>query len=146
MNKKDLLKNTILYLIEKLGDGVEGKKKLMKLMFLLEHYDLEKKKLKRDGLLSLDYQIYYYGVFSREVSDIISGLINSNDVEDGFPLKTKQKPSLGDSTKNRVDAIINEFGKKSGYALEVETLKMLGYEPSDKAGIFGKEVKELIKQ
>ena len=142
---KDNLKKIILYLIKVLRDSVEGKKKLMKLMFLVEHYDLKEKKLNRNGLFGLDYRIYYYGVFSQQVSDVISDLIKENEIEDGFPLKLKRDVVIDGPIKEKIDSVVEIFGKKGGYLLEVDTLKMLGYDPSEKDKIFGKEVKELIK-
>ncbi len=141
---KNSVKKIILYLINRLGDGIEGKKKLMKLMFLVNHYDPKSGELSRDGFLGLDFSIYYYGVFSREVMMIVEDSIQKKDVYNGFPLRSRYVINLDGNIKNRVDFVIDKFGKKSGYLLEIETLKMLGYSPDEKDKIFGKSVKELI--
>lgn len=135
----------ILYLINKLGDKIEGKKKLMKLMFLIEHYDVESKKLICKGLLGNTFSIYYYGVFSLDIMNYVSKLIQKGTIKDGFPLKSTEKIELEQQIKERVEKIIQEFGEKTGYGLEVETLKMINIEPSDKEKFFGKQVEELIK-
>jgi len=41
----------LLYLIRRLGELVVGRKKLMKLMFLVEHYDTENRKLTKKQFL-----------------------------------------------------------------------------------------------
>lgn len=135
----------ILYLINKLGDKIEGKKKLMKLMFLIEHYDVNLKKLIRDGLLGNNFLIYYYGVFSLSIMDYVNELIQKGIIKEGFPLKSTEKIELEQKTKEKVEKIIQEFGEKTGYELEIETLKMIDIEPSDKEKFFGKPIKKLIK-
>ena len=60
--RKKLTKNVILYLLwkcDKLGIKV-GRKKLMKLMFLIEYYDPKAKKLRKKPLLGNEWYIYYY--------------------------------------------------------------------------------------
>jgi len=135
----------ILYLINKLGDKIEGKKKVMKLMFLVEHYDVNLKKLIRNGLLGNNFLIYYYGVFSLSIMNCVSGLIQKGIIEEGFPLKSTEKIEIEQKDKEKVDKIIQEFGEKTGYELEVETLKMIDIEPSDKEKFFGRPIRNLIK-
>jgi len=60
--RKKLTKNVMLYLLwkcSKLGIKV-GRKKLMKLMFLIEYYDPKTKKLRKKPLLGNEWYIYYY--------------------------------------------------------------------------------------
>ena len=60
--RKKLTKKVILYLLwkcNKLGIKV-SRKKLMKLMFLIEYYDLKRKKLREKPLLGNEWYIYYY--------------------------------------------------------------------------------------
>ncbi len=146
MNKKETTKQIILYLIDKLNDKIEGKKKLMKLMFLTEHYDFDKNKLVPEMSVGNTFCIYYYGVFSREVMQCSDELIEEKEIIEGFPLKSKKKGELGKEIKERVDKIISIFGKKSGYDLENETLKMMKIEPYEKEKYFGQEVSSLIKK
>ena len=146
MNKKELTKSIILYLIQSLGDKIEGKKKIMKLMFLLEHYDFCLKKVVEKQNIGNDFFIYYYGVFSTEVMQSISSLSSEGKIKDGLPLKLSSKTSfeLEPETKKRVDEVITKFGDISGYKLEIGTLKLLGITPSDKDKHMGESVKELL--
>ncbi len=146
MNKRELTKNIILYLIQKLGDKIEGKKKIMKLMFLLEHYDFELKKIVESKTIGNEFFIYYYGVFSTEVMRSISSLTAEGKIKDGLPLKLSGSAGvkLEPETQGKVDEVITKFGDISGYKLEVGTLKMLGITPSDKDKHMGESVKDIL--
>jgi len=146
MNKRELTKNIILYLIQTLGDKIEGKKKIMKLMFLLEHYDFKLKKIVENQNIGNEFFIYYYGVFSTEVMQSISGLTSEGKIKDGLPLKLSSSVSIkfDGGLQNKVDEIISKFGDISGYKLEVGTLKMLGITPSDKDKHMGESVKDIL--
>jgi len=146
MTDKNITKKIILYLINQLGDKIEGKKKLMKLMFLIEHYDFSKKKLVLEGSLGNTFRIYYYGVFSLEVMECFNELVHEGHIIDGFPLKSKEKSELEEKEiKEKVGKVISEFGEDLGYDLEVKTLKMMGIKPYEKKEYFGKSVAEIIK-
>ena len=145
MRDKKLTQQVILYLIDRLGDEIEGKKKLMKLMFLIEHYNLHEKKLVKEGMLGNTFSIYYYGVFSRDVKDCVNELLEKKIIDDGYPLRSKKKIDLEGEVKGRIEKIIEKFGGESGYQLEVKTLQMMNIEPAEKKQYFGKPVKELIK-
>lgn len=146
MKKKKLTKNIILYLINRLGDKIEGKKKLMKLMFLIEHYDIQKKKLIPGGFLGNTFYIYRYGVFSTDIMQCFNELVQEKEIKEGFPLKcTKEIRLENEEIKQRIEGVINKFEKVSGYDLEIETLKMMGIEPYEKERHFGKDVNNLIK-
>jgi hypothetical protein len=138
--------NVILYIIDKLGGSVEGRKKLMKLMFLIEHWDPVKRELTREGTLKNEFLIYYYGVFSFEVMENFIRLVQEGKIEDGFPIKLKNKVEIkiDENLKERVDKVLEQFKNKSGYELEIETLKMLKIQPFEKGKYFGKSVREII--
>ena len=146
MNTRELTKNIILYLINTLGDKIEGKKKIMKLMFLLEHYDFKLKKIVENQTIGNDFFIYYYGVFSTEVRQSISSLTSEGKIKDGLPLKIsgginiKLEPEM----QSRVDEVIKRFGDLSGYKLEVGTLKLLGITPSEKQQHMGESIKDIL--
>lgn len=146
MNKRELTKNIILYLIQTLGDKIEGKKKIMKLMFLLEHYDFKLKKIVENQTIGNEFFIYYYGVFSTEVMQSISGLTSDGKIKDGLPLKLSSSVSvkLDPETQGKVDQVITRFGDISGYKLEVGTLKLLGITPSDKDKHMGASIKDIL--
>lgn len=135
---------TIIYLINKLGSKIEGKKKIMKLMFLLEHFDFDQNKLVKKGFLGNLFYIYNYGVFSQSVMGGYMKLIEDNIIKDGFPLTTDRRVDLGGKLKEKVDKVISKFGSRSGYELEVGTLKMMNIEPYEKEKYFGQDVGELI--
>ena len=56
-------------------------------------------------------------------------------------IKNTNYPLLG-----KVQKVIKDFGNKTGYTLEVGTLKLLGIEPSEKGKYFGREVSELLSR
>jgi len=60
--RKELTKNVMLYLIKTCNKrGIKlNRKKLMKLMFLIDWYDVEKQKLRKKPLLGNEWLIYYY--------------------------------------------------------------------------------------
>jgi len=139
-------KDVIMYIIKKLGSRIEGRKKFMKLMFLVEHFDTKNEKVTKDHTLGNQFFIYYYGVFSSDVMNSFNELVRERKIEDAYPisLKTKGKAELDEKLRRKVDWIVEKFGDLSGYRLEIETLKMLRIKPSEKNSYFGKEVKEII--
>ena len=146
MPKKDTTKNIILYVIEKLGQKVEGKKKLMKLMFLIEHYDIETKKLSSNNYIGNNFYIYHYGVFSLDIMNYVNELIKEGIIKEGFPLKSNEKGRLDSEIKERVDKVINKFGLYSGYELELDTLTMLGIERKEKKLYFGESITTIMNK
>jgi len=139
-------KNVIIYLISKLGNRIEGRKKLMKLMFLVEHFDTKNEKVTKNHTLGNQFFIYYYGVFSFDVMKSFTELDREKKIEDTYliPLKTKHEVELDEKLREKVDWIVEKFGDLSGYRLETETLRMLKIEPSEKDSYFGKKVEEII--
>ena len=139
-------KNVIMYLIRKLGGRVEGRKKFMKLMFLVEHFDVKDKKVTKDHTLGNRFFIYYYGVFSSDVMNSFTELVRERKIEDAYfiSLKSRGEVELDEKLRRKVDWIVEKFGDLSGYRLETETLKMLRIEPSEKDSYFGKEVEKII--
>ena len=148
MSKEELTKQIILYLISRLGDKIEGKKKIMKLMFLIEHYDFGIEKLTPKGKIGNTFLIYHYGVFSFEIMNCVDELIEKKVIRDGFPLRLENgdKPRLEEKTEERVKKVIDKFGEKSGYILEVKTLEMMGIKPYEKKKYFGENVVKIIKE
>lgn len=78
----------------------------------------------------------------------ITQLIEQNLIQDGFPLSSSNPSGihLDGELKDKVDSVINEFGKYSGYHLEVKTLEMLGVKPYEKSQYFGQSVDEILKK
>ena len=145
---KEKTKDVILYFLRRVGGQVDGKKKLMKLMFLVEHFDPERRVLVEKPRLGNQFLIYYYGVFSFEVAECYEELVREGRVAGWPPTVTSQEgeAALDEGLKRVVDRVVEEFGGLTGYELEVETLKMLGIEPYEKDMFFGKEVRGIIKR
>jgi hypothetical protein len=137
---------TIICLVKKLGNMVGGRKKLMKLMFLVEHYDLDKGKLTKSSFLGNNFIIFHYGVFSFNVMNDYM-LLNNEGMITECPIKTESDIiDIDDELKSKIDGIVSEFGSEHGYKLEENTLEMLGISKETKNDFFGKDVKELIKE
>ncbi len=147
MTSKDKTKKIILYILNSLGSKIEGKKKLMKLMFLIEHYDLSSDKLNPSGFLGNNFKIYFYGVFSSSIMRSVQDLIDEKKIKEGFPLVLIDRTELvlEEGLRKRVDGIINKFGNNSGYKLEVSTLGMLNIQPHEKGEYFGQEIGTILK-
>lgn len=149
MSDKNLSKRqkVIRYLISKLGTLPDGRKKIMKLMFLIEHYDLNKNKITNKRFLHTNFIIYKYGVFSFEVQEDYSKLRRDGIISE-YPIKVNQvitDSDLEDDVKSKVDSIITKFGHKNGNELESETLEMLGLTIGSKMDYFGEDISDLLK-
>jgi hypothetical protein len=149
MDEHNLSKNqkVILYLIDRLGDHVGGRKKLVKLMFLIEHYDPDLGKLTKEQFLGNDFIIYRYGVFSSEVMEDYLEL-NRMDIVQDYPIELLKNPSsnLDERTKSRVDSIVDLFKEREAYSLENFTLKLLGLNKETKMRHFEEDVIPLINR
>jgi len=142
MSNKDVL----LYLISKLGSHSEGRKKIMKMMFLINHFDVSKNSLVKTPLLKENFIIYHYGVFSFDVMNNFLDLSNGGKIQGDFPVKVKTSeiPLLSQKVEERIDSIIEKFGDYSGKKLELDTLKLLGLNLETKREHFGEPVTNFI--
>ena len=134
----------LIYVIDKLKESLEGRKKLMKLMFLIEHYDINRSILTKVPMLNNDFIIYHYGVFSFDVMNDYISLYNRKIIKE-YPIKSEIDVSIDNNLRTKIDLIISKFGQKHGFQLEEETLEMMGLTKETKIDFFGKSVKELIK-
>jgi len=139
-------KNVLFYLISKLGSNSEGRKKIMKMMFLINHFDVSKNSLVKTPFLKEDFIIYHYGVFSFEVMDNFLELSNEEKIKGDFPINIKSPdvPNLLTPIREKVDFIIEKFGNENGKNLELSTLKMLGLNIETKRKHFGESVTNFI--
>ena len=139
-------KNVLFYLISKLGSHVEGRKKIMKMMFLINHFDIPKDSLVKTPFLGEDFIIYHYGVFSFDVMNNFLELSNERKIHGNFPIKIKslEIPTLSNQIKEKVDLVIDKFGNNSGKKLELDTLKLLGLNLETKRKHFGEPVTNFI--
>lgn len=143
----------LVYLINKLntlGISIDGRKKLIKLMFLIEHYNPLDNKLHLRKFIGNKFIIYRYGVYSFDVRGDYFKLDELRIITEDPIIKTKQNDivdlvDLSYRTKSRIDDIIKEFGLKRGSKLESETLRMLGLDKSTKRYFIGVDVREFIR-
>ena len=139
-------KKVLLYLISKLGI-CEGRKKLMKLMFLIEHYDLKNKILLSKPRLGDTFLIYQYGVFSFDVMRAYEELLKEGKISEdfsGITVRPGVQIDLEEGIKEVVDGVVQSFGEYSGYELETLTLRMLKIRPFEKDRYFGRKVREIL--
>jgi hypothetical protein len=145
--------DALLYLIYRLNQldiRIDAQKKLQKLMFLVEHYNLRLEQLRTLGLLGNKFIIYHFGVFSFDVRNDYFELDSLGLTTDYPTIKVKngaaiRRIDLDDKTKYVIDKILGKFGKDAPWKLEDETLEMLGYDRETKYQVFGRPVTELIK-
>jgi len=142
----DRTKKTILYLINEMGYSIGGAPKLMKMMFLVEHYNPTKQKLVEKGSLGNVFFMHSQGVFSNDVMHCFSDLVGGKKIENRFPLKANIKVEFKEGDKERIDAIIDEFKEVPNYDLEDFILTMMGLDPYHKQEYYGIRVNELIKE
>jgi hypothetical protein len=136
----------ISYLIGRLRTRVGGRKKLMKLMFLMEHCDSDLEKLTEEQFLGNDFIIYKYGVFSSDVMEDYLDLCRM-DIIDDYPIRLlKNTPfNLSVEVTSRMNCIIDQFGDRDGAYLENYTLELMKLNKQTKMKYFGKSVIPLIK-
>jgi hypothetical protein len=132
-------KEIICYIIKKLKSQSTffGKLQLMKLMFLVEHLDINTDKLVRKGFLGNEFIIYYLGPFSFEISKIYDEL-NPKEIETSVI-------ELSPEVKQRVDKLIERYGNKDGLELQKICMEKLGISPVEKNKYFGLSVKKILK-
>ncbi|MEM1610938.1 MAG: Panacea domain-containing protein [Sulfolobales archaeon] len=78
--------HVLLYLLSGLFDKygeVYGRKKIQKLLFLVEHYDLEGSRVVRSqGLTGYRFIVWLYGPFSKDVYDDLDVLVERGLIEE----------------------------------------------------------------
>jgi len=151
---------------EKYNRPLEGHKKLQKLLFLVEHFDLSKNKpTPSSGLTGYVFRIWYYGPYSSELKDDIVELVKEGIIEerveyiddflytDEFPkriyryLPKKQlnvEGKLDRQTITKIDRIIELFGDKTPYELEKIVSNLLNLTPLKKLEVWGMTLDEYI--
>jgi hypothetical protein len=130
-NKKN--REVLIYLIKKLmkRKSFFGKLQVMKLMFLIEHYDIDSKTIRENSLLGNEYYIYYLGPFSFEVSKEFD--------------KLKEEVKLDEDLKKKVDFVIYNFGMNDGRTLQKFCLNLLNISIEEKGKYMGFKIKEVLE-
>jgi hypothetical protein len=138
MSKKYKNKDVLIYLIKSLMEkkSFYGKLQVMKLMFLIEHFNPEKRRIEKKSLLNNKYYIYDLGPFSFEISEEF-GKLKEKDLE--------RKIELDESIRNKVDLIIEKFGGIEQRVLNKKCMEMLGITIENKGRFLGFRVDEIVK-
>lgn len=134
VNRMNVNRMVLRYLISKLKERgtFYGKLQVMKLMFLIDHFDPKKRRIVKKSLLNNKYYIYAFGPFSFEVSEEYDRL------KDG-------KPKIDERLKEKVDFIIEKFGNIDQWVLSEKCMKMLGITVKNKGRFLGFRVDEIVK-
>ena len=136
----------LYYLIHRLKKSglLEGRKKIMKLMFFIEHFDLGKGKLSKNRFVGNDFIIYHYGVFSFNVMEDYLSLLKRGIISEN-PITLKRiEVCLSEDKKDKVKGIIEKFGERTASDLENLSLELLGLSRDTKKEHLGESVVESI--
>jgi hypothetical protein len=138
MSKKYKNKDVLIYLIKRLMEkkSFYGKLQVMKLMFLIEHYDADSKTIREDSLLGNEYYIYYLGPFSFEISKEFDRLKEED---------LKEEIKLDEDLKKKVDFVIDNFGMNDGRTLQKFCLNLLNISIEEKGKYMGFKIKEVLE-
>ena len=151
-NIDDRNREVILYILDKLKKFGVGRLKLMKLMFLLEHYDISSEKLTPDKLLGNDFIIYWRGPFSFQVYRSFLHLLENGEIlEKGRLLTLETEPDqdrlkskIGEEILKKLNKVLKEFGELDGLELEKRSMKLLGIKQEEKQHYVGIPVDVVI--
>jgi len=145
-----------------LKEEISGRKKLMKLMFFLEHFDFNQEKLtSKHQFCKNEFLIYKYGPFSFDVMNNLEKLKKEGYITEegrGYPepitikltdkgLKEidKHKP-LNEEFENQLLKVRRRFSGKSGFELEGMSLSMLHITKEDKDEFLGLPITVLLSE
>lgn len=142
--------------VSKEGKTIFGRKKLMKLIFLMEHLKNDGKLSSKNLLNKFDFIVYSLGPFSFGVMDGVEELKEKGLVEEkgGFikkfvltekgKMKVKETRSP-DSLETRF-LVIKDFIDERGSELENLSLKLLGITRKNKGTFYGLSVRQIIRE
>lgn len=151
-------RSMLLTLIDRCGGVVEGRTKLMKLCFLLEHYDDGRLREREAVGAFTDFFIYDHGPFSRDVMNAFndlrqdglvreeSGQTIAGDRRFRIELTADGRRETTGEPPERLNEVVEAFGNQQGTELETQTLDMLGVEREEKSQYRHMDVSELIAQ
>jgi len=154
-------KDYLLLVIKRLIDNgfYEGRLKLMKLVFFLEHFSEVGNVLTKEHLFKgNDFIIYKFGPFSFDVVNDMQELVSEGFIEEeekGFTKSVtltevgeekinKLQESVDQKDITRIETILNKFGSMNGKQLEKTSLEFLGLSLEDKLLHQGEKVIDLI--
>lgn len=163
LNRKLEKEDYLLYSIDGFSSssGIRGRKKLMKLMFFLEHLNLEENELTPDRQYSKnEFIIYDYGPFSFDVMNGMEGLKTDGKISEEIRTKPyiinltekgrRRSEKIGEKISNdkiqRIQRIKEKFGNEPGWKLEQLSLEYLGIDEEEKTLRKGIPVRVLISE
>jgi len=154
-------------------DWLAGRKKLQKLMFLVD-YDIEGEKIRKLGFSGAKFKVLVYGPYSDQVADAIETLVEKGKVEEmvitnGFSPRrliskymeelryeegriylykprVRNVPRLPSNVKQRIEEIVEKYGSYTGGELEKLVTDKLGLTPERKEKYFGISIDEYISK
>jgi len=107
MKSIDVLHYLILRFYDIYGKPLYGRKKIQKLMFLIEHYDLKDKKVRKSkGLTGYKFLIWTYGPFSKEIYDDLDRLIDEELIREEV---------VGSDSMSMIEGIVLDSYIDDGY-------------------------------
>jgi len=150
LDREKLTKNCIVYLIDKLNSkGISiNRTKLMKLMFLVEHYNIESNRIEKNKKIGNEFIIYNHGVFSFDVFENMLQLIREGIISEEFGTLKKisdMEIELPKDLEKVLDKIIEKFGSLWTEELISKTLEELGIKENEKEKYFGKSIEEILR-
>jgi len=167
----------VFYLIQeywrKFNEPIDGRKKIQKLMFLVEHWE-NNKIVKSIGLTGYVFKIYYYGPFCKKIYDDLDELVKRKYIEaerilwqkhpifkntllDGYVddseesgviwLYSPLKQAPGDQgLLRKIRLIVSKFGYMSPSELEIMVNRMLRLKPIKKLKYLGTPIDEYLSK
>lgn len=134
-------KNAILYILKALRSNDDnGRKKIMKLMFLVDYFDTQKNRITLAKTIGNTFFIYNYGVFSSDVMKDLSDLIKSGKLiesEHNLKVKAGTEIIIDGEIKSKLDEVIKKYGKCSPRDLEDFTLSLVKLDRKSKYEYMG---------
>ncbi|RLE84158.1 MAG: hypothetical protein DRJ67_11015 [Thermoprotei archaeon] len=171
-----MLKEIILDLLHKYylryGRPLAGRKKLQKLMFLVE-YDIDGRRVRKLGYTGAVFKVLFYGPYSDEVAEAVEELVREGYVdeivishespsrlinrwmgellEEGGrvyvyePVRRAGK-ALPPDVEERVEVVVEKYGRMSGGQLEQLVCERLGLDPETKMKYFGLSIDDYLRK
>ncbi|ADI31348.1 type II toxin-antitoxin system antitoxin SocA domain-containing protein [Staphylothermus hellenicus] len=172
MDRRDVLLNIIMYFNKIYKKPLDGRKKLQKLLFLVEHLDIESGKLSRSrGLTGYKFIVYSYGPFSKDVYRDLESLVKEGIVEermetwrqesllytyidDGKPrriyyyriLDENRVPKLPREVEDKIKLVIEKYGSLPPMKLESHVNELLKLTPKKKVEYWGEFIDDYLEE
>lgn len=143
--------DVVFFVIRHLG-GVQGLKKLVKLVFLADYERMGDVVIKYlyggEPLSRARFYIWTFGPMSNEVYRVVDGdLIEAQQDELGrVVLYTRAEPHLPTEVQTRLREVLAKYGELRGGQLERLALKLLKLRPEDKADYMGMWIDDYLRE